>query len=357
MSGFLKGESDKQTSTLDTLKEEYNDLPGYAYDAILRSKQSQLDAASKSNTGPDDILSFDNNTPENVTDAEGMGLLNPDVAYESGTTYTMTEAQAISDGSDEIYDATTENTDSAKQAIIDSKEETEKAVQENFNDPFQLRIRSGKVNAGKSVEYVVDGMIQAMDDKNGSYAAAAVRLAKAGNKAFEKENKISSPSKVYYQNGEYIVQGLINGIEHNIQHVESTAGDLSDAILTSFGDPIGYVSKFMTGEIEYDPSIRPVFDNSGVSKGAASINSMLSKQTISVSGFSGKLAADIGTLDKSNSDVVSELQALREDMLMMQDAMENMQIVMDTGALVGSTVGAYDKALGQQQIYSKRGTI
>ena len=111
----------------------------------------------------------------------------------------------------------------------------------------------------------------------------------------------------------------------------------------------------MTGEIEYDPSIRPVFDNSGVSKGAASINSMLSKQTISVSGFSGKLAADIGTLDKSNSDVVSELQALREDMLMMQDAMENMQIVMDTGALVGSTVSAYDQALGKRQVYSRRG--
>lgn len=355
MFNIVKDGSKEQKSELESLKEEYEGLPGYAYDAILRSKQSQLDAASKSTNGIDDVLNIDIDTPENMADPEGMGLLNQDTAFESATTYTTAEAETIAAGSDEIYDATTENTDSAKQAIIDSKEETEKAVQENFNDPFQLRIRSGKGNAVKSVEYVVDGMIQAMNDKNESYAAAAVRLAKSGNKAFEKENEIDSPSKLYYQNGEYIVQGLINGIEHNTQHVESTVGDLSEAILTSFGDPIGYVSKFITGEIEYDPSIRPVFDSSSLYKGASSINSMLTKQTITVSGFSGKLAADIGTLDKGNADVVSELQALREDMFMMQDAMENMQIVMDTGALVGSTVNAYDRALGKRQVYSRRG--
>ena len=206
-----------------------------------------------------------------------------------------------------------------------------------------------------AVEYVVAGMIQAMDDKKGSYAAAAVRLAKAGNDAFEAENDIDSPSKLYYQNGEYIVQGLINGIEKNTDNAASTMGSWSDAILNSFGNPFNYLSKITTGELVYDPSIRPVFDGSGLYKGASSINSMLNQQTISVSGMSGKLAADMGTLDKGNVEIVNELRALREDMSMMQDAMENMQIVMDTGALVGSTVGAYDAALGKRQFYSGRG--
>lgn len=363
MSDFLKQKSGEQKSELQSLKEEYADLPGYAYDAILRSKNPEMFRES----GGMDASAYTNGFESSfgggggswgVEDELGHGLTTQnyeDYGAQNGTTYTTAEAMAISDGSDEIYDATKENTDSAQQAIIDSKEDTKASVQENFNDPFQLQIRSGRANSEMAVEYVVAGMIQAMEDKKGSYAAAAVRLAKAGNDAFEAENDIDSPSKLYYQNGEYIVQGLINGIEKNTDNAASTMGSLSDAILNSFGNPIDYLSKISTGELVYDPSIRPVFDGSRLYKGASSINSMLNQQTISVSGMSGKLAADMGTLDKGNVEIVNELRALREDMSMMQDAMENMQIVMDTGALVGSTVGAYDAALGKRQFYRGRG--
>ena len=356
LTDIFKKNSKEQKSELQSLKEEYSDLPGYAYDAILRSKQAQSKAAS---TGDD---SFDMMNPEEMmkqfggdTEYDGSGLLNPDIAYDSGTTYTTAEAEGIIDGKDEIYDASAETTGSAQQAIVDSKEDTKKVVQENFNDPFQLQIRSGKANAGKSVEYVVEGMISAMDDKKGEYAAAAVRLAKAGNRAFEEENKIDSPSKLYYQNGAYIVQGLVNGIEHNTQNVESAVGDMSNAILISFGNPIDYLSKITTGELVYDPSIRPVFDGSSIRAGASSINSMLQSQTISVSGFSGRLAADISSLDQTNSDVVNEIRALREDLSYMEEAISEMQVVMDTGALVGQMAGPMDDALGQRAIRSGRG--
>ena len=343
-----------QKEDLSSLKEEYQDLPGYAYDAILRSKAAQKLAGGSLLDGISGGVSIPNT--DELLGENGLSIQSAgDYGSEYGTELTDETAIAIAGGSDEIYDATTENTDSAQQAIIDSKEGTKRTVQENFNDPFQLQIRSGKANSEMAVEYVVDGMIKAMDDKNESYAAAAVRLAKAGNRAFEKENQINSPSKLYYQNGAYIVQGLVNGIEQNTQNVESAVGDMSNAILVSFGNPIDYLSKITTGELEYDPSIRPVFDGSSIRTGADSINSMLRNQTVSVSGFSGKLAADISSLDHTNSDVVGELRALREEMSYMQDAISNMQIVMDTGALVGSTVDAYDEALGRRAVYGRRG--
>lgn len=350
MRDYLKVTSEEQKSDLESLKEEYDDLPGYAYDAILRSKQAQSKAASTGDNPLDMMNRFGGDA-----EYDGSGLLNPDIAYDSGTTYTTAEAEGIIDGKDEIYDASAETTGSAQQAIVDSKEDTKKVVQENFNDPFQLQIRSGKANAGKSVEYVVEGMISAMDDKRGEYAAAAVRLAKAGNRAFEEENEINSPSKLYYQNGAYIVQGLVNGIEHNTQNVESAVGDMSNAILVSFGNPIDYLSKITTGELIYDPSIRPVFDGSSIRAGASSINSMLQSQTISVSGFSGRLAADISSLDQTNSDVVNEIRALREDLSYMEEAISEMQVIMDTGALVGQMAGPMDNALGQRAIRSGRG--
>lgn len=365
---MLKGETEEQKTAIESLKDEYADLPGYAYDAILRSQQAQNKTKDYQHAGGaggswdlSDIKSQFAGGGGNwdTTDPEGMGLVSPETmaqfGTDAGTTYTTAEGEAIAGGSDEIYRATTENTDSAQQAIIDSKEDTKRTVQENFNDPFQLQIRSGKANSEQAVNYVIDGMIKAMDDKNESYAAAAVRLAKAGNRAFEKENQINSPSKLYYQNGAYIVQGLVNGIEQNTQNVESAVGDMSNAILVSFGNPIDYLSKITTGELEYDPSIRPVFDGSSIRTGADSINSMLRNQTVSVSGFSGKLAADISSLDHTNSDVVGELRALREEMSYMQEAISNMQIVMDTGALVGSTVDAYDEAFGRRAVYGRRG--
>lgn len=365
---MLKGETEEQKSAIESLKDEYADLPGYAYDAILKSQQTQNKTKDYRHAGGgggswdlDSIKSQFGGGGSNwdPSDPEGLGLISPEAmaqfGTDAGTTYTTAEGEAIAGGSDEIYRATTENTDSAQQAIIDSKDGTKKSVQENFNDPFQLQIRSGRGNSQMAVEYVVDGMIKAMDDKNESYAAAAVRLAKAGNRAFEKENQINSPSKLYYQNGAYIVQGLVNGIEQNTQNVESAVGDMSNAILVSFGNPIDYLSKITTGELEYDPSIRPVFDGSSIRTGADSINSMLRNQTVSVSGFSGKLAADISSLDHTNSDVVGELRALREEMGYMQEAISNMQIVMDTGALVGSTVDAYDEAFGRRAVYGRRG--
>lgn len=362
LTDIIGTESEKQSTSLSSLKEQYEDLPGYAYDAILRSKNPELfrqdgaDSASAWGNGFDDVMHGGGGDSWDTIDVEGYGVENAEIAgTESGTTYTTAEANAIIDGSDEIYSATDENVDGAHQAIIDNEDETKKAVQEHFNDPFQLQIRSGRANTYAAAEYVVDGMIQAFNDKQDSYASAAVRLAKAGNEAYEKENRIESPSKRYYQYAAYMVQGFVNGIDKNSDNAAGAMENLSDAVINSFGNPLDYLTKITTGELEYDPRIRPVFDSSGIYKGVSSINTMLNQQTISVSGLSGKLAADIGTLDKGNADVVTELRGLREDMFEMQDAIENMRIVMDTGALVGATVGAYDRALGRKQLYKERG--
>lgn len=166
---------------------------------------------------------------------------------------------------------------------------------------------------------------------------------------------LNNMPSTYYRNGEDIVSGLTNGIAQNTESAIGAANNLSDAVVNAFGNPIDYVGKISSGELQYDASIRPVFDDRGLYKGASSIDTMLNNQTISVSGLSGKLAADIGTLDRSNADVVAELQALREDMSYMEDAMSQMQVVMDTGALVGSMAGPMDRAMGQRSIYKRRG--
>ena len=85
------------------------------------------------------------------------------------------------------------------------------------------------------------------------------------------------------------------------------------------------------------------------------MSSMFANQNVTLSGITGQIAYDMTNLNGSNAAVVAEIQALREDMDYMTDELSNMQIVMDTGALVGSTVGAYDQAFGRRAIYGERG--
>ena len=61
------------------------------------------------------------------------------------------------------------------------------------------------------------------------------------------------------------------------------------------------------------------------------------------------------TINVDNGDIVEELRSLREDMADMMDRMKRMQVVMDTGRLVGELAEPMDNALGQRVTRKGRG--
>ncbi|MBO7452136.1 MAG: hypothetical protein J6U54_17545 [Clostridiales bacterium] len=211
----------------------------------------------------------------------------------------------------------------------------------SFNGMSNVYFRKG--------EDIVSGLADGVSKNTDLITDAGNRMADAATDSFG--SRLSS----FYQNGANIVNDFAVGIAQNTDSAIGAANNLSDAVVNAFGTPINYVSKISAGELQYDASVRPVFDDRGLYRGASAIDSMLNEQTISVTGLSGKLAADIGTLDRNNADIVDELRALREDMSYMEEAMSQMQVVMDTGALVGSMAGPMDKAMGRRAIYRGRG--
>lgn len=358
-SGMLDSLGDKYANTIpDNLAEymqiKYTSNPGEAKSAAddsMDSFMSEFVDATK-NGETNEGVSVDELMSQYGMSKDDFGMYGE----QSATTYTETVTDGI-DQPDEYYDASDSNMKGGvQQAIEDNEKPTVTAVREHINEPAAQAIREGRRGYYEAAEYAVTGAISYIDKVgSGEYVAAMVRLAKSGNTEYNKENEINSPSKLYYRNGAYIVEGLVNGIEQNTDNAAGAMGSLSQAVMAAFGNPIDYVSRIASGELVYDTSIRPVFDGSSVYKGASSINSMLNGQTMTVAGFSGKLATDIGALDKSNLDVVNEIRALREDIAALGEEMAEMQIVMDTGALVGATVGPMDKALGAKSIRYRRG--
>ena len=243
-------------------------------------------------------------------------------------------------------------------AIIDDhKEEVQTSTKTSINDTINTTIHDNRPELERETKYMWRGWFDAMETEKPVVINSMAQMVAEIKKTMTGPDGLDehSPSKVAYGWGKYLVMGLSDGVRNSTSLATDSAAELSDAMIVSFGAPLDYLAKIASGEFVYDPSIRPVIDSSAIRSGAGTINSMIGAQQIQLSGYSGQLAADISQLDNSNLRVVEELQLLREDMADMTEQITNMQMVMDTGALVGQISGPIDRSLGRNAVRRGRG--
>lgn len=242
--------------------------------------------------------------------------------------------------------------------VVNSNE-TKKQVYASWNEgvvqPSVNEVRGMKKPLYDAMGYAVLGLQDGFYDYSRSFKWAWEQFFRNLPKMVTDMYKIESPSKLFEGIMEYVVLGAARGITENEQVAIDAMSGMSTSIVDSFGNPLKTVAKIASGELQYDPSIRPVLDTSAIGVGANSINSMFDNQNVTLSGFSGQLAADIGEMEASNADIIAELQAMREEMAAMGEDIANMQVVMDSGALVGAIAPGMDNALGMRNIYRGRG--
>lgn len=359
----------------------------------------QFTAAAKEDVAGAEAAYGDFQLPENALNidlGEKYGLTEPD-GFDVGNTWTDGVAGGIFEGQDDVVDATNSNVDAQIDAIDSRQDELKDAGKRGVNSHISgieskapevaaatrtsvigpiTSTLSGFANAPISSNYgapklgndVANGVISGYNEAmtawveggyltpgsaaNSTYSAAqAIKDGFVGPRAMD----INSPSKVTYGWGQNIIHGLTNGIVNNTDNAVTSMEDLSNAMIISFGNPLDYAARIASGEIQYDPSIRPVLDTSNIARGAYGINTLFDNQNVAISGFSGKLATDITGLDTTNMNMVTELRALRSDMNAMTEQITNMQIVMDGGQLVGAIAPTMDNALGNRAAMRRRG--
>ena len=72
----------------------------------------------------------------------------------------------------------------------------------------------------------------------------------------------------------------------------------------------------------------------------------------------GMNSANLGVQNEvrlNNDNILREMNNLRKDISQLSNTVGKMQVVMDTGALVGAIAVPVNNALGRQSIYEKRG--
>lgn len=76
---------------------------------------------------------------------------------------------------------------------------------------------------------IVDGAVLSIDANAPRFSAAMARMADVGEKAFKNAMVIKSPSRLMYEDNEYVVDGAVFSIEDNIARYEAAMRNLGEA--------------------------------------------------------------------------------------------------------------------------------
>ena len=172
-------------------------------------------------------------------------------------------------------------------------------------------------------------------------------------KAGEEAAGINSPSKVTKQMGIYLDQGLAQGVTEESDATRKT-------VISTVGGMLATLSTLLADGVDTTPTITPVLDLSNVTKNVGLLDQYLSGKTLNVS-TSGEIASYIhkgGTSSKAvqgeSSSIVTAINDLRKDVNELKTALGTMNVVMDSGALVGQIGPRMDGYLGHRAALERR---
>lgn len=129
-------------------------------------------------------------------------------------------------------------------------------------------------NAGK---YLVEGFADGITANTYLAEAKAQAMAAAAARAAERELDEHSPSKVGYRIGDFFGLAFVNAISDYADKSYKAGTNMAAAAKNGLSNAISKIREFVDGEMEVQPTIRPVLDLSEVRSGAGRLTAILSR--------------------------------------------------------------------------------
>ena len=273
---------------------------------------------------------------------------------------------------DELKKDTDEKLGELKDAFLKNigaiKDDTEEKFQEIVSIASTVLGSAGWDELG---EYMVDGLIEGVESKQPEFLKTLESLISAGTEITQDTAEIHSPSRVFARIGEYMVEGLIGGITNRSNDASKASADMARGTIQSVSRLISDMSTIIDSDMEITPTISPILDMTNVQNGLNQMDSTLSANRSIALGMSvvsknqnglsyqfddaiSKLA-DANT--QSNGQIVDAIDGLKSDLSDLVDKVSQLQVVMDTGELVGAISPEMDRSLGVAAMMKRRGNI
>ncbi len=210
-------------------------------------------------------------------------------------------------------------------------------------------------------EYLDMGLANGILSGDWRVANAARYVASVAVRTSKQTLAINSPSRVGAELGMYWDMGMAGGLAQYANLVGSAAEGVSQTAVNTAQGIVAKVSEVMSSDMSLTPTITPVLDASSIQAGMGGINGLFGGRTIALNGVNTVNLADRTQQAVSNqngsdySTIVNAITSVNERLDTLGQQMSKMQVVLDSGALVGQIATDMDKTLGERTIMKGRG--
>ena len=212
-----------------------------------------------------------------------------------------------------------------------------------------------------AADYSVGALVNALNSYMGDLYTSGWNGADSYYSGWADRLQENSPSRVMMRSGEYAVKGLLIGLSSNTSDIYNSGTELGNNLVDAVSRSMSDVSMLASEEFEFSPVISPVVDMSNVNSATGYMNGALSKKFSISAQMSGNLSHSINEVQQvavesgDRSDLLYEVRMLSQQVGELESSISNMQIVLDTGVLVGSTSAKMDSQFGKMAMRRGRG--
>ncbi len=217
-----------------------------------------------------------------------------------------------------------------------------------------------------SGQYLAAGLGAGVSSMASTVRQSAVNVAAGAIRSIRMTWSVNSPSKVGEDLGMYFDLGIAGGLNNYAKVVSGSAVDMGKKVVDSASTMLRGVDGSIFDNLDPNPTICPVMDLTNIQNGVSAINGMFNPNNMQAIGlFRGmnlsrgvnQLNLDGGRITGTITDknIVSNLEGLQTKLEELGEAVTNMKLVLDTGALIGGTSAKMDDALGTLAMRRGRG--
>lgn len=180
--------------------------------------------------------------------------------------------------------------------------------------------------------------------------------------------EIHSPSRVFAELGMFMDEGIVVGLTKYSDRVSQASENVGRESISAISSSISRISDVINSDIAVEPTITPVIDLTNVRNGIGMINGVfganrsmnlgmaIAANNQNGNSYQSELFGKMQDMaEKANSKLTSAIDSLRSDFNDTTSKLERMQVVLDSGALVGEIAPDMDSALGGLVKMNRRG--
>ena len=164
--------------------------------------------------------------------------------------------------------------------------------------------------------------------------------------------RVRSPSRVFAEIGDYVALGMANGIQNGVGSVTNAAADMAQNTIDAVQLAMSNINYALSNEA-YTPTITPVIDLSNASGSISSLYTQMGG--LNLNGGRYQVDGELIERGASTRNIVNEIARVNDRLALLGERMENMQIVLDSGVLVGATSAQMDAQFGIMNMRKGRG--